>query len=810
MRPSTGHTAVHGVADATSARLARCIASPVRHSPALPGLGFHISDSEPTRHHAHLLGKHAPWLRRMVLLLALLLAPALSRSDVLFTDTAFVPPYSTQETVFRTANHGYWVVTGFPSGYLPPSGKFEDVQVFDAAGVTHFNFPRTGVTITAVPLSDQSPVLLSGVIPQVMRPSTLFDLSDGNTWKVIDDAGGGGAVPSTRAEPVLLYRIQGQQQVALLEHGGNYRVARFTGTLVAESVFIPPWAEETTVFRTTGHGYWVITGFPSGYLPPSGRFEDARMFVDSGSTHFSFASRGITISAVPLADPSPRLLSGVIPQVMGPATLVTLSDGSVWMVVSDAGGGGAVPSSDAEPILLYRDAGRQLMALLAHGGNYEIELFAQAPPCSFSLSSAEGRIGATGGQMSVGLNASNQTCAWMASSNASWITVTYGASGAGSGVAGLVVGSNSGSSARTGTVLIGGQLFTVVQDGFVPVTHALTVVRTGDGLVTSGPPGIACGTDCSEGFVPGSSVILNAVPGTGSMFVGWGGPCSGTGRCVLTIAAATEVTASFRTAASVQGTSANDVLSGSASSDLLYGLEGDDRIAGQGGDDYIDGGAGDDVALYTGPSQNFWVERSGGGWRVVDKSGIEGGDTLHAVERLQFVDKAFALVNPARSMAPVYGRDRDFLFDGVFYLLDNADLVPLLGLTTAVQHYLNTGASQGRTPNSWFDATYYKSRWPDLTPLNLDNATLFLHYNLYGVWEGRAAGPKFDQFDGDRYLRDYPDVAAYVDGYLQDFLGSRTNGAIAHYVIYGARELRLAYDVFGRLIDLDWVTDLGQ
>jgi hypothetical protein len=69
----------------------------------------------------------------------------------------------------------------------------------------------------------------------------------------------------------------------------------------------------------------------------------------------------------------------------------------------------------------------------------------------------------------------------------------------------------------------------------------------------------------------------------------------------------------------------------------------------------------------------------------------------------------------------------------VFYLLDNPELVPALSRATATQHYLTTGAAEGRWPNAWFDAAYYKNRWPDLTPLNLDNATLFLHYNLYGV-----------------------------------------------------------------------------
>ena len=49
-------------------------------------------------------------------------------------------------------------------------------------------------------------------------------------------------------------------------------------------------------------------------------------------------------------------------------------------------------------------------------------------------------------------------------------------------------------------------------------------------------------------------------------------------------------------------------------------------------------------------------------------------------------------------------------------------------------------------------------------------------------------------------LTDNPDVAAYVDGHVAAFLGSRTTGAIAHYVIYGADEGRIAYDLSGKAI----------
>ena len=48
-------------------------------------------------------------------------------------------------------------------------------------------------------------------------------------------------------------------------------------------------------------------------------------------------------------------------------------------------------------------------------------------------------------------------------------------------------------------------------------------------------------------------------------------------------------------------------------------------------------------------------------------------------------------------------------------------------------------------------------------------------------------------------------VAAYVDANLAGFLGSRTNGAIAHFIIYGANEQRVAYDTTGVLVDMGYV-----
>jgi hypothetical protein len=53
-------------------------------------------------------------------------------------------------------------------------------------------------------------------------------------------------------------------------------------------------------------------------------------------------------------------------------------------------------------------------------------------------------------------------CAWTAQSNASWITVTSGASGTGSGSVAFSVARNDDND-RTGTLTIAGQTFTVQQ-----------------------------------------------------------------------------------------------------------------------------------------------------------------------------------------------------------------------------------------------------------------------------------------------------------------------------------------------------------
>ena len=79
------------------------------------------------------------------------------------------------------------------------------------------------------------------------------------------------------------------------------------------------------------------------------------------------------------------------------------------------------------------------------------------------------------------------------------------------------------------------------------VKRQLTVGKggTGTGTVSSSPSGINCGPTCVFSFDHGSLVTLTASADSGSAFKGWGGACTGTGACEVTMDAAKEVTATF-------------------------------------------------------------------------------------------------------------------------------------------------------------------------------------------------------------------------------------------------------------------------
>ncbi len=94
-----------------------------------------------------------------------------------------------------------------------------------------------------------------------------------------------------------------------------------------------------------------------------------------------------------------------------------------------------------------------------------------------------------------------------------------------------------------------GKLFVAKIDGALsPDLRLLTVspAGTGKGEITSDPPGILCGPDCSEFLAEGSVVVLTATPAVGSVFAGWSEPdCGSAATCRVVMTGHKTVSATF-------------------------------------------------------------------------------------------------------------------------------------------------------------------------------------------------------------------------------------------------------------------------
>ena len=87
-----------------------------------------------------------------------------------------------------------------------------------------------------------------------------------------------------------------------------------------------------------------------------------------------------------------------------------------------------------------------------------------------------------------------------------------------------------------------------------PRLLAVNLISTenGGGSVQIVPSGAVCGVGpgfpafpCNGSFKPGTPVQLTAVEAPDSVFVGWGGACTGTGTCIVSMTQHQVVTAEF-------------------------------------------------------------------------------------------------------------------------------------------------------------------------------------------------------------------------------------------------------------------------
>lgn len=159
-------------------------------------------------------------------------------------------------------------------------------------------------------------------------------------------------------------------------------------------------------------------------------------------------------------------------------------------------------------------------------------------------------------------------------------------------------------------------------------TYTLTVTNAANGTVTSTPSGIACGTDCTETYAEGTSIILTATPADGYGFDGWTGDvCGGaTGQCVFTISADTNLSALFTpiTAANCENGGVTFDVNGTNGFGLQQMINNSPLVISNPTDvAFIPGGGG--AFLVT--SQEGWVYYYNGGCDPVNSIDLRNTDT---------------------------------------------------------------------------------------------------------------------------------------------------------------------------------------
>ncbi len=140
----------------------------------------------------------------------------------------------------------------------------------------------------------------------------------------------------------------------------------------------------------------------------------------------------------------------------------TATSNDPWMVITSGASGignGTVSFS------VSTNTGSSRTGTLRVAGQ-TLSVTQDAVPCPCSINPTQQSFDSAGETGSIGVTAGSG-CAWTTQSNASWLTITAGAIGSGSGTTVYSVAANSSTLARTGTITVAGQIFTVTQSAAV-------------------------------------------------------------------------------------------------------------------------------------------------------------------------------------------------------------------------------------------------------------------------------------------------------------------------------------------------------
>ncbi len=194
-----------------------------------------------------------------------------------------------------------------------------------------------------------------------------------------------------------------------------------------------------------------------------------------------------------------------------PACTWTAVSNASWIVVRE---GASARGTGAATVNVAANTGGAREGSVVVAGKTVVLRQATAA-CSFSIAPASASVPFAGGAGTVTVTMlTGATCPWTATSDQTWLSVTTGASGTGSGTMAFAAAPNA-SAARSATITVAGKPFTVAQDA-APCTYTIappsSVVPAAGG---QGTFNVAAHAACPWTAVAGADWIAVTSGGTG-------------------------------------------------------------------------------------------------------------------------------------------------------------------------------------------------------------------------------------------------------------------------------------------------------
>jgi all-beta uncharacterized protein/BACON domain-containing protein len=219
-----------------------------------------------------------------------------------------------------------------------------------------------------------------------------------------------------------------------------------------------PWIAITSAGNGTGNGSVAFTvgantgAARTGTLTVAGRTFTVNQAATAGTL--------CIYTVAPLSQNAPASGStGTVAVTTSAGCAWTATSSAAWITIT-AGAAGNGNGSVGYSVAANTGAARTGTVSIA-GQTFSVAQAAAVASCTYTIAPTSQNVPAGASSGTVGVT-SGASCAWTATSNASWLTVTSGAAGTGNGSVGYSVAANTGA-ARTGTLTIGGEAFTVTQ-----------------------------------------------------------------------------------------------------------------------------------------------------------------------------------------------------------------------------------------------------------------------------------------------------------------------------------------------------------